>query len=211
MRRLEERERDPPERAPSARPVDRRCLVDVGRDRLERGEIEEHHRARGRPRVEAHDRPERGAGVAEPGLVTADDRVQEAVRVEDVDRDRRDRGRGDERGEVERRAEEEPPADPRVDHERNRQTERHLERHDHECVLDRVPNGSAKDRVVEERAVVLGADVAGARDLPEDPPLVEADVDRVPERVDEKDPEDCHRQQDERIAPAGLADTGPEE
>ena len=66
--RLEQREGDLPERSPLPGAVDRGRLVDVGRDRLERGEVEEHERPRRRPDVQAHDRRQRRAGVAEPRL-----------------------------------------------------------------------------------------------------------------------------------------------
>ena len=61
-----------------------------------------------------------------------------------------------------------------------------------------------EDRVVVEDVVVLRGG-GRARRLPEDPPLEEADVDAVDERVDEEQPEDDHRDQNERVAPAGLA------
>ena len=106
MARLQQREGDLPERAPRSRTVDRGSLVHVRRDRLERGEIEEHHRPRRRPRVDAGDRRQRGLRVEEPRFVKAEDLVEEAVDVQHVERDRRDRRRRRQRGEVERAAEE---------------------------------------------------------------------------------------------------------
>src|SRR5262249_55562274 len=46
---------------------------------------------------------------------------------------------------------------------------------------------------------------AGPWRLPENPPVVEADVDRVDERPDEEQAEDGHRHRDEAVAPESLA------
>src|SRR6476659_10704580 len=67
-----------------------------------------------------------------------------------------------------------------------------------------------EDRVVVEGVVVLRARGC-VRRLPENPPLEEADVDAVDERVDEEQPEHGHREEHEGIAPTGFAHARPEE
>ena len=208
MRRSQEREGDLPERPPGAGVVERRRFVHVGRDRLQAGEVVDHHRARRCPRVQPDERPDRRAGALEPRRVTADDVVEEPVAVEDVEHDRRDRDRRRDGREVERGPEEVPPADLLVDDERERQAERHLERHDAERVLGDVLEGDAKDGIVEDRVVVERPRVTGL--LPEDSPVEEADVDRVAERVDEEEPEDGDRHRHEGVAPAGFTQAGAE-
>ena len=110
-------------------------------------------------------------------------------------------------GKVERGTEERPAADLLVDDQSHQQAESHLERDDDDRVLDRVLDRSVEGRVVEEVAVVLRPD---ALDLPEDPPFEEADVDRVPERIDEEDSEYRQRKQNEGVAPTGLTKARPE-
>ena len=147
-------------------------------------------------------------GSPNQAAVPADDLVEEAVRVENEDRDGGDRRGRRDRRKVERRAEERPATDLLVDDEGHQQAERHLEGDDDDRVLDRVLDRFVEGRVVEEVAVVLQPD---ALDLPEDSPLEEADVDRVPERVDEEDSEDRQREEDEGVAPAGLTNARSEE
>src|SRR5207253_4914901 len=59
--------------------------------------------------------------------------------------------------------------------------------------------------VVPEVAVVVQPEVA---DLPENPPVVEADVDRVADREDEEEQEEGQRHRDEGVADQGLAQLG---
>src|SRR5581483_2195440 len=46
--------------------------------------------------------------------------------------------------------------------------------------------------------------------LPQDPPVEEADVERIPERVDEEEPEDGGRDGDEAVSPPGFAQADAE-
>ena len=182
------RERDLPERPPRPRSVDRGGLVDLSRDRLERGEIEQHHRSGRRPGVQPDDRRQRGIRSPEPRIVVfiaehSEKRVQQSVRRQDVGRDRHDRGGGRKRWEVERRTEERPKPDRLIHHNGEGKAERHLERDDNRRVDERVAHRVLpEDAVVVELAVVVEADERS----PEDAPVVAADVRGVADREDEE-------------------------
>ena len=207
MTRLEQREGDLPERSPGAGPVDRGRLVDIHGYRLQSSQVEEHHRARRRPGVQADDRRQRRALLREPGvrMVVAEvvqHRVEEAVGRKDVGRNRGDCGRRSERREVERGPEKRAETDRLVDDHREREPERHLQGNDTHRVDERVT-----DRVVPEDAVVIERPVvAPADERPfEDLPVVAADVEGVADRNDEEEQEERHRHTDEPVAHECLA------
>src|SRR5439155_27042154 len=213
---LQQRERDPPEHLPAAGPVDRRRLVDLARDRLERREVEEHEGPGRRPGVQEDYRVQGRVRVADPVLVRreaeqledriqperAADAVEQPVRLREEDPQDGHGGRGCDRRKVERRPEERPSAELLVDEDGEEQADGHRQRHPADRVVDRVLDRPDEDRVLEDVLVVGDSDERpGAAP---DVPLEDADEQGVQDRADVQHQEQEHRDRDERVGSERL-------